>query len=60
MKGLAIYTIIASGTFIIGMMVNIVDGQGTGYTIMAIAMMVPMMIFAIMYTSKYKQGVRSG
>jgi len=59
-KGLAIYTIIASGTFIIGMMVNIVDGQGTGYTIMAIAMMVPMMIFAIMYTSKYKQGVRSG
>jgi hypothetical protein len=54
MKGLSIYTIIASGTFIIGMMANLVDGQGTGYTIMAIAMMVPILIFAIMYTAKPK------
>ena len=54
MKGLAIYTIVAIGIFLLGILYNIGDGTATGYSLFAMGMLIPVMIFAIMYVSKYK------
>lgn len=52
MKGLAIYTIVAISIFLLGMLYNIANGDANGYTYITTAMLIPVMIFAIMYVGK--------
>ena len=54
MKGLAITTIVMAGIFMMGMLYNLANGEGNGYTVVAMAMMVPILVFAIMFCAKYK------
>jgi hypothetical protein len=54
MKGLAIYSIVALSIFLLGMAYNIADGTESGYAVMAAIMLAPIMVFSIMYVSKYK------
>lgn len=52
MKGLAIYTIVAVGIFLLGTLYNIGDGSATGYSLFGVGVIIPMGIFAIMFLSR--------
>jgi MFS-type transporter involved in bile tolerance (Atg22 family) len=55
MKGLAIYSIVALGIFSLGFIFNIINGESSGYQVLAFLMLAPILVFACMYVAKDKK-----